>query len=252
MRRRLVIFAILAVFVGAIIAAAYFLTAYKAPSCTDGKQDQNETGIDCGGSCSYLCTESEAAPSVRFARALSPTPGRTDVIAYVDNPNPGAAAHALHYTIQLYDSGNVVVAQKEGTVDLPPNSTVPIYVPYFFSGSQIVARTFLTFDTPAHLWFSYKDDRVVPQAKDVVVTAGDMPRITARAVNPSAVLLTDVPFVVTVFDANGNVIAASETLAPAIPPQGTVSLVFTWPTPFPGAVSKVEIEPVVPLTHYPS
>ena len=102
-KRKLIIIGVLVLVVIILAGAGGYFFFHKAPSCIDGIQNQNEEGIDCGGSCTYLCTASEAEPSVRFARTFSPLPGRTDVIAYVDNPNTNAAAKQAPYKIELYD-----------------------------------------------------------------------------------------------------------------------------------------------------
>jgi hypothetical protein len=248
LRRRLIILGIIAVVLAGAIAAFYFKDIYVHPSCTDTKQNQNEEGVDCGGPCPYLCTASEAAPSVRFVRAISPVPGRTDVIVYIDNPNVGVAAKGLTYSIDLYDAENALIGRKAGKVDLPPAATVPVYVPNFYSGSRVVAHAFLTFDTPAHLWYRYpKETRTIPDVRSVDVSVGASPRVHALAVNPSAIPLGPTLFIATVFDTQGNALAASQTIATLIPGQGTADLVFTWPSTFSGPVSRVEVTPVIPL-----
>ncbi len=246
-RRRLIISGLLIAVLAFLLGLFYFTTIRTAPSCLDQKQNQDEEGVDCGGSCLYVCTESQAQPSVRFVRTVSPIEGRTDVIAYVDNPNPGVAANDLPITIELYSPTNTVVAKKTGTVDLPPAATVPVFIPNFFSGYETVARAFITFDTPYHLWYRYRDSRVIPEVKDVRVEEGREPRVFARVMNPSPTALKEVPFVVTIFDREGNAIAASRTIAPSIPARGTTDIVFTWPSTFQGLVSRVEVLPVVPL-----
>ncbi|MDB5195014.1 MAG: hypothetical protein JWO84_198 [Parcubacteria group bacterium] len=248
MRRRLIIFGIIAVVLAATLTIFYFTNYHVGPSCFDNKQNQSEEGIDCGGTCTYLCSASEQQPSVRFVRPVSPVPGRTDVIAYIDNPNANAAAKGLSFTIELYSPTNTVIAKKQGSVDLPPASTVPIFAPDFFSGSETAARAFITFDTPQHLWYRYRETRILPQVADIQITqSGGMPRVTATALNPSTQKLSNIYFVATVFDAAGNAIAASRTVAPTIPAQGTAPLVFTWPTAFSFPVARVEVVPVLPL-----
>jgi hypothetical protein len=247
MRRRLIIIGGIAAVIAIALGVFYFTTIRVAPSCTDNKQDQNEEGVDCGGTCTYLCTPSQQPVAVQFVRALSPVPGRTDVIAYIDNPNASSAAKDLHFTIELYSSTNTVIAKKEETVDLPPNSTVPVFVPNFFSGSQDVARAFITFDTPQHLWYRYQETRTLPKVAGIQIAQGATPRIAATAANSSPVAMTNVVFVVTVFGEDGNAIAASRTIAPTIPAQGTASLIFTWPQPFSAPVSRVEVIPITAL-----
>lgn len=248
MRRRLLIVGLIFLVLAAIVGGVYVAFSHQPPTCTDNTQNQDEEGIDCGGVCTYLCNESRTEPSVKFARAITPTPGRTDVIAYVDNPNHDAAAKSLGYTIQLYSPDNSVVASKEGKVDLPPESTVPIYVPNFFSGSQVVARVFLTFDEPKHYWLPVTNKQTLPAVEGVQYQGGEAPRITATAFNRSGTTLRDVTFVVTVFNEVGNAIGASQTVVRSLPAQSRAPLVFTWSEPFVDTVSRIEVLPVAPLS----
>lgn len=252
MRRRLLIFGIIVVVIGLIVGSFFYFGVRKAPSCTDNVQNQSEEGIDCGGPCPYLCTMSETAPSVRFIRPISPLPGRTDVVAYVDNPNGSAAIHGASYTIELYDANNAVVAKKDGVVDLLPASTAAVFVPNFFSGSRTATHAFLTFHDESIKWYRYQETRQLPTVNDIQPQLGDAPRVTATVVNPSSVELTNLLLVATVFDADGNAIAASQTVAPSVPAQGAAPIIFTWPVPFSAPVSKVEVVPVLQVASAPS
>jgi hypothetical protein len=245
MKRRLLILAVIAtvVLIG-VLTTAYF-TVYEAPSCTDGKQNQSEEGSDCGGPCPYLCAVSQIPPSVRFARALSPFPGRTDVIAYIDNSNPTSAARNVHYTIELYSDRNTVVARSEGVTDIPAGDTVPIYMPNFFSGSEVVARTFVSFNENDIQWFKVSTQPIKPTVSNIVLTQEESPRVTAQVFNPSPTPMKNVRLVATVFDVQGNALAASATVAPLVPPQGASPIIFTWPAPFGGIVSRVEVVPLL-------
>ncbi len=247
MRRRLIIIALIAAVLAGIGGAIAFAFIHQPPSCVDHKQNQNEEGVDCGGVCTYLCSAGHSAPSVRFVRPLMPIAGRTDVIAYVDNPNADSVANDLHFSIELYSPTNTVVAKKEGTLDLPPSSTVPVFIPNFFSGSQEVARAFITFDTPEHLWYKPQALTPAPTAENIRITFGDAPRVTATAVNPASTNLLNVTFVVTLFDENGNAVAASQTLVPELGPRGKAPLVYTWNAPFTGTISRIEVIPLLPV-----
>src|SRR3989344_5262733 len=177
-KRTFVVGGMLAIGIG-IVAIVLVATLYDVPSCTDGVENQGEDGADCGGPCAYLCRASVAAPSVRFVRQLTLSSGRTDVIAYIDNPNPLAAAKGARFSIELYGPDNVIVATKEGTVDLPPSSTVPVFVPEFFSGHQRVARAFLIFDDESLHWFRLAETPATPSVSDISVETGDAPRVRA-------------------------------------------------------------------------
>ena len=248
-KRRFIVFSILGAIVVALLASVAIAIFYDAPSCRDNKQNQDEEGIDCGGtSCTYLCSVGVQKPSTRFVRPFAPAAGRTDVIAYIDNPNMNAAAKGGHFTIELYGTDGTVLARKQGTVDLPPASTVPVYVPNFVSGYIEVARAFVSYDEPTFKWFRYTDNRIVPTYNnDAEVTGTQAPRITASLTNPSAKALRDVLVIATVFDSAGNAIAATQTVAPTIPAQGTATVVFIWNEPFSTLPARVDVVPIVPL-----
>jgi len=246
MRRRGLTAAIIIVILSGIGVGIYYAFLHDAPSCSDRRQNQDEEGIDCGGVCTRICLASLAAPQVTFVRPVVSGPGRTDVIAYIENPNLSAKAEAAHYTIELYDANNAVVATKEGTVDLPPLRT-PLFVPNFFSGEQTTLRAFLTIDSASLDWFDYEDTRVILTTRDVVVEHPDtLPRIKATLENPSTKSFKNVKVVITVFDEENNAIAASQTVVPQIRAEGEADVVFTWNAPFIGTPARQEILPILP------
>ncbi|HVW71901.1 MAG TPA: hypothetical protein VHB93_01990 [Candidatus Paceibacterota bacterium] len=245
--RKALIIAMLLIVAGFIVAVTLIATLYKAPSCTDNSQNQGETGVDCGGPCSHLCTPSEVSAQVLFVRALAQQSGRTDVIAYIANKNADAAAKNVPFTATLYASDGTLIATKQGTVDLPPASTVPVFIPGLYSGFQQAAHAFLTIDDASVYWYRYTDVRPVLSTSDVVLTPGNAPRATATVANPTPYPLLNLPVVITVFDASNNAIAASRTVVDEVPPQGSASMIFTWNQPFSAAAAREEVVPLVPL-----
>ncbi len=239
---------ILSILLLLLLGAAGTITAlalHKAPMCTDGKQNGTEEGVDCGGTCTYLCVADLKKPSVRFATPVFPEQGRTDVIAYIDNSNPEAGVPHAGYTLELLDAQGTVVAEKSGTVNLTPNSTAPIYIPHAYDGSKTVAQAFLTIDPDSIVYPRNYPKLIVPPASEIQIIGGDTssPKITATLSNPTAHVLYGVTVVITVFDAHDNAIAASRTLVPTLPSQGTAPIVFTWNTAFRAAPVRVEILP---------
>ncbi|MCR4310974.1 MAG: hypothetical protein NUV54_00150, partial [Candidatus Taylorbacteria bacterium] len=69
-------------FLFALALPTLFLT-YKAPSCVDGVQNQEELGIDCGGPCSVLCKAEALDVIVRWQRAFRVKEGVYNALAYV-------------------------------------------------------------------------------------------------------------------------------------------------------------------------
>lgn len=242
---------ILAIIGGVVLIAAgvfAYLTLHKAPSCMDGKQNADEEGVDCGGSCTYLCSAGLVNPSALFVRSIRTASGRTDVIAYIKNPNLSAAAKGVPYTIELYNAAHAVIASRDGIADLAPASDTVVYIPNFFSGGEAVDRAFLSFTDASYQWFRYDAPPQVPAIANPQVTGtAAAPRVEAKITNPFPTTLRNIKLFATVFDSEGNAIAASQTLIPELPPQGQTSAVFTWNEPFAGEVSRIEVKPAVPL-----
>ncbi|MDB5265193.1 MAG: hypothetical protein JWN64_764 [Parcubacteria group bacterium] len=247
-RRRVLIIGGAAAVLVAFIAILVIAIAYDKPTCVDNKQNQNEEGIDCGGSCQYLCKASVTNARTIYARPLSPVSGRTDVIALVENPNRTAAAKDAHYTIELRGDDASLIAKKEGSIDLPPGTTVPVFIPGLFSGYQTAVTAFFLLDDTNVNWYRYEEERVLPVVGTITILDTDTPRITAVLQNPSAYPMRNVQAVVTVFDAKGNVIGASQTVLSEISARGKADAVFTWPDAFPQQAVKAEVRPTLPLT----
>ncbi len=246
--RRLVIIGIIAAFVVAALGFVAYSILHKAPSCVDGKLNQDEEGIDCGGSCTYLCTVSLGRPAVMFARELLQG-GRTDVIAYVENPN-SAAIHGAEYTIELYGADRTVLAEKTGTIDLPPRDygVVPVYVPGIYSGSEEPAQAFLSFGDSTLAWFTLHSPLIVPIVDSPVLGGTpEAPRVTASVSNPSVDTIRKTKMIATVFDAEGNAIASSQTVLPDLGPGASAQAVFTWKEPFVSPAVRVDVKPVIPV-----
>ncbi len=251
-RRRLFILLTLGSVIAVFLVIALTAAFYKAPSCVDGVQNQGEAGIDCGGPCPYLCTAEEQSPTVLFTQPLPNGSGRTDIIASVENKNIDAAARNVPYSIMLYGPGQSFLKEITGTLDLPPGATVPVYVPGALYGGE-VASAFLDIASSSPKWFALPSDpRIVPAvgATNIGGTAS-APRIEAVLTNPSVTMLTDVLVIILVRGTNGNVIAASQTVVPALPAQGRGIATFTWNSAFSDTPASIEVVPVVPLPPYP-
>jgi hypothetical protein len=248
-QRRFIIVFILGAVTVAFSIVVLIATFSKAPSCADDVQNQGESGIDCGGPCPYLCTNEQHSPTVLFTKAISNGMGRTDVIALVENVNALAGAKNVPYTITLYGTGQVFVQQVTGALDLPPSTSVPVFVPNISSGNQKNLRAFLTIDPTTPRWYSLKSaELLLPVVANTTLGgATSTPRIDATLTNSSVTSFTNLKVVVFVHDETGEVIAASQTIVPTLGAQGQAVATFTWNSPFPKMPAKIEVLPVLSL-----
>lgn len=248
-RRRFIIVFILGAIILAFATVLLISTIYQAPSCVDRLQNQDETGVDCGGACAYLCTEQMLPPTVLFTKAISNGAGRIDVIASIENRNATAAAKGVPYRVQLFGADGIMVREVTGTVDLPPATTVPVFIAGLASDKQTLANTFLEIEPSAPRWFTLDPDpRIVPVVSNTaLVGTSATPRVQATLGNPTATILSNVRVVVLVRNVQGNVIGISSTVIPTIAAQGQATATFTWNGAFSGVPTAIEVIPVIPL-----
>ena len=125
-RKSLYIIGTMLVFLFALALPVWFVT-YKAPSCTDGLKNQGELGIDCGGPCSLLCKAHALDPIVRWQRAFKVKDGVYNALAYVENPNLDSGVRKISYRFKLYDSGNLLIYERQGSTFIPPKKIFGIH-----------------------------------------------------------------------------------------------------------------------------
>ncbi len=246
-RRFLILLSVGTLFV-AFLAVVLIATLYETPTCTDGVQNQNESGVDCGGACAYLCTADQIAPTVLYTKALQNSAGRTDVVAEIENKNSDVAAKNVPYRLTLYGADQVLIQQVNGFIDLPPAARVPVYVPGIVSGKQTVAAAFLEI-TESPNWFSLTSDpRIMPEVSTPTPSnLESAPRVDVVLGNASVVPLKDVRAVIIVRDSLGEVIAVSQTVLPLIPGQGQARATYVWNEPFVRSAATFTVLPVIPL-----
>jgi len=244
-RRQWTVIAIIAAVVIAALCILAFAIFYRTPTCTDTKQDGDETGIDCGGSCSTVCSAQAQPASVRFARALAQS-GRQDLIASIDNPNKDAYAKDARVTITIYMQDGTTV-EKHALMTVPANSSTPLFIPGI--ASSAIQQVFVSFDQGSPVWTKGAGWDVPPSVSSNITVGGDAtsPRVTATITNQTAYVQNSVPLVVTVYAADGSVVAASQTEVPILPAQGSAQAVFTWNEPFSAPYARIEVTPVPAL-----
>lgn len=228
-----------------LLAAVAIAVFYEAPSCMDRKLNQDETGIDCGGSCQYLCNAEVDPARITFARAIA-YGGRTDVVAYIENRNRTAEAKGAKYTAEVYDESGRLLGKKEGMIDLPARATVPLFIPAIAPGVAVAPRAFITFEDDMK-WRSAREGQIALKVVGSEILAGEKPRVRATVANPDAKIAYDRTVIATVFDGAGQAIASSRTVVRQVPAFGEAQAVFTWSEPFSSQAARVEVMEVPTL-----
>lgn len=113
-----------------LVPASYFLytTYYKAPNCSDREQNGEEAGVDCGGSCSLICTSDILPIETRFASFFLNEDGTYDIGVLLLNKNTASAPENLKLTIVLKSKDDTILFQKDIETPVPLASEFPIVI----------------------------------------------------------------------------------------------------------------------------
>ena len=229
-RRRFFYLAIIALL---IIAGGVFLLwkFNPEPSCFDGRLNQNETGVDCGGSCEQVCLVEIKDLRVFWVRALPIAAGQYDVAALISNPNRQYGAKNFAYLIKLIDERGILITTKQGRASLNPEEKFVIYNSRLNVGRRQPARATLEIiELPT--W-----QRVTQTAPALTIRQHSFsnlpfPTLIAEVGNQTLTEWRDLEVVALLSDAAGNAFAVSSTEVELLPKKGSSEIAFTWPQPF--------------------
>jgi len=221
-----------------LLVAMYGLwaTFLNTPAtCFDNKQDGDELGVDCDGSCSLLCANTAKDPTVVWARAFETAPGAYTAAAYIQNNNPGAGAKQVQYSFQLFDADNGLVKEYDGVTNLPPVQTIPVVVTNLSVGNRVVTHALFAF-SQIPTWNKVPQDSLPQLYVSQQNLSADGSRLSAELANSTFTDAKNVTVVAVLFDANGVARAASMSLVPVASAHTNEQVVFTWPNGTPGIV----------------
>lgn len=230
--------------VGYLATYSYF---NKPPTCFDGKQNGNETGTDCGGSCVLACISQTDKMSVLWARSFEVVPGRYNAVAYLENHNKNKAILKIKYRFRFADKDNIYIGKREGETYVPPTGKFAIFEPAIGVGSVLpVYTTFEFSENP--VWIQVPQEKI-DQIKTLVVNSkleneDTSPLLTATIQNSSLFRIPSISLVTILYDAGGNAINVSHTYLDELKGQESKDVTFTWPEPFGKKVVAQEIIPM--------
>lgn len=234
--RKRIILGIVILFVVGLIGLPLFLIFYKAPTCFDGKMNGDERGIDCGGSCQLLCSaESLSLLTKGDPRVLTLAPNTYQVVAMIENANSDAEVYKAGYILRVYDAeSSIPVRVIEGQTYVPKGATFALFEgPFKLEEDIIPRRAMLEWKEDTIIW-----KKTTAEVSKLTITnksfsrLDSTPRLEATLNNTSLTSVSNIDLVATVFDAQGNIFAASKTFVDTLGPGGDTRIVFTWPRPF--------------------
>lgn len=232
------------VFIGFLIIYPYIS---KAPTCVDGKQNGDETGVDCGGSCMLACTLQVDELSVLWSRVFKVVPGRYNAVAYLENQNRNTAIYKINYRFRFADKDNIYVASREGSTYVPPSGKFAIFEPAIDMGNSIPVYTSFEF-TEVPIWVQVSQEKI----NQLKIFTSDIklenektsPIMSATIKNNSLFTIPEVNIIAILYDEKGNAVSASRTFLDILRGEESKIATFTWPEPFIGTIVSREVIPI--------
>ncbi len=227
--RRQLIYLFIAIFLIVVIGMAGFLFFKPKATCFDGKKNQNEENVDCGGICTACLGETKDI-IVLWSNVFSLGNGKYEVASLLKNPNLFAGLPELKYRFKIYDTNNILIAIREGQTFMNPNEEYLIFETDISGGERIPKRVFIEFDNLN--WRRIEKER--PQIFILEKNFNDaiFPMLEAKVSNKSLVSLNNIEAAAILFDAEDNAIGVSITKIDSLPPESSGSISFTWPGKF--------------------
>lgn len=221
------------------------VSLYTPPSCFDGKLNQDELGIDCGGVCAKICSSQIQPTKTVWARSYKVSNSLWGAFAYLENPNTKAYAPFAQYRFTIYDRSNIPIAVEEGVTFITHEAVVPVYAHRIDLGVREPYRTeFEWVEIPA--WYRVGRVYAVVPEEQRISNLNTRPELTAVLSNQEPYPLEDIDVFAILYDVNKNAIATSKTYVDRLSPRGKRNIVFSWNEPFNASVERWEIMTRIP------
>jgi len=222
---------------------AWFLKT--EPTCFDGKQNQDERGVDCGGACALVCMSDTRNLIIEWQRTVPVVDDVYNSVAYIENQNADAGIEQFNYKFKVYDDENIIITERTGTTFVQPNERAIIFEPSITTGEREPFETFFEI-TSVVRWQKTDEDftqRLVVIEDQELENVDSRPRLTATLRTTVLTPVYDIQVIALLYDAEGILRASSATEMPSIAGSSTREVFFTWPTAFTHEITRIEIVP---------
>ena len=230
-RRRIYIVLILLGAFLLLVVFPYWYTHREIPTCSDGKQNQSEIGIDCGGGCALVCKGGAKDLTILWTKVFPVRAGVYDLVAYFENPNFEIGVPRLPYVARLYDAAGGVIAETQGETFAGPTERFAIFVGNLRTGDKMPVKGEI--EVPADVrWFSARrSENLFSVSEKVLVGADSRPKLSAVLHNETPEIFREIEIVAVIYDKFNQPVGVSSTKVEKIAENGTEKIFFTWTGP---------------------
>jgi hypothetical protein len=238
--------------IGAIYLAVFGLVLYGAydflvpdPSCSDGRQNQGEEGVDCGPVCGVLCGAELRPITVSEPETFAAGEG-IDVLVELENDNVTYGAARIDYRLVLTDASGEELVTRRGFTYANPLETRFLVVSFPGVATDDVADTAFSYEPDRIQWFVGQLPET--QAIDFAVFDEDLSlengfaEFAAVARNDSTFDFEEVDVSVVLLDASGRRVGIGATVLRTFPANGIRAFTIQWPFELSGEPIRAQAE----------
>lgn len=213
-------------------------------SCMDTKQNQGETGVDCGGPCAPCELKNPKPITLFWARAVRVRPSVYTAVAEIKNPHEALSAVMVTYEFTLFDDTGPI-AVREGRTYLLAQERTSVIESSIGTTREPIRVEFKITHVNWQLGAESKPNVVVDDKKyRIEEEQGRRQSVAeARIANRTDfdIRALDVHFLI--FDEHGNVMGANKVREENLLAGSSRSVFSRWPEELPGKKITVEVEP---------
>ena len=243
-KRSVVFFAYVVFFV--LLGFGIYYLSTPGATCSDGKKNQSEKGVDCGGSCSPCKAKFDGKDlTIQEKTFVSGGNNTYDVVIRILNPNDLFGASSFHYVITLKDALGKVLSTREGDdYILPADSKYIAQLGLETANSMLPTQ--IDFSITDVKW-SQLDSTEKPRLnvynkKFGPSVDGTGNRAEGLVSNEGVNDFKKVNVVVVLRDENGDVLGVSTTQEDNLRAKKEIGFVLTWPYAFQKTVQSMEVD----------
>jgi hypothetical protein len=217
-----------------------------APTCFDGKQNQNEEGLDCGGVCQKQCEKVFKTQDliVKEKAFVEGGQGKYDVMARISNPNNELGGGEFSYDFKLEDSSGSILAERKGKSFILPVESKYIIETGLDTASAPQNIKVTVGDTKWVEFVGYENPElnIYNKRYDLISSGVGYSEAKGLLRNESAFDFDSIKINVVLRDETGKPVAFNSTEMNTINSGEQRDFRLLWPVNFPGSVQGVEME----------
>lgn len=230
-----------------VISAGLYFVAKPKPTCFDGKQNQNEEAVDCGGVCMAACVERIVGNDllVREIIFIPADQGRYDIVAKIFNPNNDIGAASFQYSLLLQDASGKELGRVTNSNFILPQETKTLLA-FNLEPSEVPAKAVI--ELSDFKWTRLREYRAKPELNIYDRRYVGQPdpsvfgAVTATLVNESLYDFRRIKIKVVLRDASGRPLAVNQSEMQTVTVGREQDIRMVFPQAFAGTVTQIDIE----------